>query len=309
MTATFPDVEDERPQHPDEETDRYLAHLHAPSLLNITTDEPTQDTRSEDFARLRGLFSSDTQQTRLGTSAEMSTVDIGSLFRTSTSCDTSLGLNTLFHEKTGENMSREQASYKPGLPTVLSDVSLGLNTLFKEAPSCETSMGLRTLFEEAEPRQIQSSASTLGLRTLFNQHGKDETSDTATAKDHCLSPTQRSCCYCHCKSVGGMPSLTNTSSLLGNLFGSDHAIHNADELLSKYILSYSLVKNTVFSAEKERKKAMVARDLADYLNSDDERTHPKSTSLATLVHQIEALFDNYRAAIRMLEDIKTASHE
>ena len=91
-----------------------------------------------------------------------------------------------------------------------------------------------------------------------------------------------------------MPSMTtfSSTSILGNLFGSEHAIECGGD-------------DAETLSAKERKKVLIAKDLANYLNSDsDERTQPKSKSLSTFIHQLEALFDKYRAAIAELEQLK-----
>jgi len=284
--------EENRLQHPDEETDRYLSHLFTPSICNVTTalDEYTQnDTHTDEthFQRLRNLFSSDSQHTKHGLTNGISetTLGLNTLFnnctlRNHSSHETSMGLRTLFDEKTA---TANHEHYKPGLPTIMSETNCGVTWFDTDTTSANKSSRIRTLSENAtssfglltlfNDRQVQSTASTLGIRSLFQE--KDETPKSYT---------------CNCKSVGEMPSMTNFSStsLLGNLFGSEHNIHGSDEVLTA----------------KERKKVMIAKDLAQYLNSDDERTHQKSATLSTFVQQIESLFEKYRVAIAEVENLK-----
>uniref|UniRef100_A0AC34F0L5 Uncharacterized protein n=1 Tax=Panagrolaimus sp. ES5 TaxID=591445 RepID=A0AC34F0L5_9BILA len=186
--------EHNRMQHPDEVTDRYLSHFFTPSIVNITTaaldaythrDDPHHDdTRSDEFQRLRNLFSSDTQHTD-----------------PTATHDTSYGLTTLFNDRTIRNVpSHDDASY--GLNDLFNnrtvrqvpshdDTSYGLNNLFNDnartaQTADETSMGLRTLFDEKSTHNLHHqrrekfkpglptilSETSLGLSTLFSE-GKD----------------------------------------------------------------------------------------------------------------------------------------
>ena len=80
----------------------------------------------------------------------------------------------------------------------------------------------------------------------------------------------------------------SSATFLNNLFGGEIAIEDVETV-----------------SAKERKKVLNAKDLANYLNSNsDERTHPKSKSLSTFIHQLESLFDKYRATIAELEQLK-----
>uniref|UniRef100_A0A914Q268 Major sperm protein n=1 Tax=Panagrolaimus davidi TaxID=227884 RepID=A0A914Q268_9BILA len=75
-----PSHHEERMQHPDEHTDQYLSHLFTPSVANMTSHHDDTD----EFQRLRNLFSSDSVHTKN--------------VRTITS-ETSMGLRTLFDDK------------------------------------------------------------------------------------------------------------------------------------------------------------------------------------------------------------------
>uniref|UniRef100_A0AC35FKV2 Uncharacterized protein n=1 Tax=Panagrolaimus sp. PS1159 TaxID=55785 RepID=A0AC35FKV2_9BILA len=129
-------------------------HLFTPSVANITTDHASHHT--DEFQRLRNLFSSDSEHT--------------------------MGLRTLFEEKSRHNQHHPHHHYVPNLPTIHSETSIGLNTLFNNktvdnvTSSGESSMGLRTLFEE-NPNVVEGAGKTvassndtfLGIRSLFEE--------------------------------------------------------------------------------------------------------------------------------------------
>uniref|UniRef100_A0A914PVI2 Uncharacterized protein n=1 Tax=Panagrolaimus davidi TaxID=227884 RepID=A0A914PVI2_9BILA len=187
--------DEERMQHPDEHTDHYLSHLFTPSVANITTDHASHHDSHDEFQRLRNLFSSDSEHTKnVRTIASETSFGLNTLFnnnntvRNVSSHDTSMGLRTLFEEKSHHNQHHphHHHHYVPNLPTIHSETTLGLNTLFNNktvdnvTSSGESSMGLRTLFEE-NPHVVEvaaadgagktvASETSLGLNTLFNNN-------------------------------------------------------------------------------------------------------------------------------------------
>uniref|UniRef100_A0A7E4WB10 TACC_C domain-containing protein n=1 Tax=Panagrellus redivivus TaxID=6233 RepID=A0A7E4WB10_PANRE len=161
-----------------------------------------------------------------------------------------------------------------------SDSTLGLNTLFNGATAGKTlntsdsSLGLNTLFNSG--KSLKSTESTLGLNTLFNGGKKFEQAESVTDLPH--SPVEKAGC--------AVRELTTSTSLLGNLFSSKERITDEEQ------------------ATRERKKALIAKDFADYLRSDDERTDIRSQSLSTFVREIEALFERYRVLVAEVDSLR-----